>query len=176
MNKVKHNSGNCEWYTPPAIMEVCRAALDGHIDIDPASCAKANEIVQADIFYTKEDDGLSKNKKWHGRVFLNPPYRQPDVSLFVDKLIHAKKSRYKITFRAILLVNNATDTKWFQKALQNCDLVCFPKRRIRFLDADLHPQPSPLHGNAIFYFGDDYEDFAHASKTLSKLGVVLQHT
>ena len=38
----------------------------------------------ADVMYTKNDDGLSK--EWFGRVFLNPPYSRPLVSQFMEKM------------------------------------------------------------------------------------------
>jgi hypothetical protein len=59
-----------EWFTPPEIIKRVHAVMGG-IDLDPASCAKANEIVGANIYYTAKDDALSKN--WFGRVFVNPP-------------------------------------------------------------------------------------------------------
>jgi hypothetical protein len=46
-------------------------AVMGAIDLDPASNAKFNKTVRAAKFLTEADDGLTK--RWHGRVFLNPP-------------------------------------------------------------------------------------------------------
>jgi hypothetical protein len=40
---------------------------------------------------------------------------------------------------AILLVNNATETKWLQEALRECAAVCFPERRVRFLKPEGTP-------------------------------------
>lgn len=59
-----------EHFTP---MEWCRRArrVLGAIDLDPASCATANELVQASAYYTREDNGLVC--QWFGRVYCNPP-------------------------------------------------------------------------------------------------------
>ena len=51
-------------------MEPARRVL-GRIDLDPASCALANGVVQAERTFAIEDDGLSV--PWTGRAFLNPP-------------------------------------------------------------------------------------------------------
>ncbi len=65
-----------EWFTPPEIIKRVHAVMGG-IDLDPASCAKANEIVGAKQFFTADDDAL--NRPWHGRVFVNPPGTCPKI-------------------------------------------------------------------------------------------------
>ncbi len=75
---VQHSSKSNEHYTPPQIVEAARAFM-GAIDLDPCSCALAQEVVQAREYYTQ--DALFCVWRLHlsdadvppARVFLNPP-------------------------------------------------------------------------------------------------------
>ena len=82
----------------------------GAIDLDPASTPPANTVVQARQFYSLEDDGLAHD--WHGRVWLNPPYVNALVTQFCEKL--AESVPAGTVTAAIVLVNNATETRWFR--------------------------------------------------------------
>lgn len=62
---VTNNSGCNEWYTPEKYLDLAREVLD-EIDLDPASCVFANETVKARLFYSEDDDGLTK--PWHYHV------------------------------------------------------------------------------------------------------------
>lgn len=65
-----HSCASPEHYTPSPYTEAARYVL-GAIDLDPASCERANSTVRAAQFYSAKDDGLAQ--PWRGRVFLNPP-------------------------------------------------------------------------------------------------------
>lgn len=58
-------TGDFEWYTPVEYIELAVEVM-GAIDCDPASCADANKVVGAEVFYSQDDDGLKQ--KWHGRT------------------------------------------------------------------------------------------------------------
>jgi len=107
---VAYSSGDNEWYTPEQYIESALVVM-GNIDIDPASSKIANAKIKAQKYYTLNNDGLSK--KWVGKVWLNPPYAQPAIDNFCDKLL--KEIECGNCTEAIVLVNNATETKWFQK-------------------------------------------------------------
>lgn len=162
---VANNTGNNEWYTPPAIIEAAREVLGG-FDLDPASSEIANRTVQAAWIFTAEDDGLSQ--EWPiGRIWMNPPYAQPLMSQFAAK--YAAEVRRGSS--GIVLVNNATETVWFQTITQVSSAVCFPQSRIRFLDPEGNPG-APLQGQAILYAGDAPDSFEAA---FGSFGVVLRH-
>lgn len=162
---VSHNSGENEWYTPVAYIEAARAVMGG-IDTDPASCAQANATVKADKYYDSKADGLTK--KWHGRVFMNPPYAQPLIANFA-RAVAAKFSSKEIT-EAIVLVNNATETEWFNEMIKHASAICFPNGRIRFVNKEGKPGGAPLQGQAVLYFGSKIEKFISEFKSFGWIG------
>ena len=145
---VSNNSGENEWYTPQVIIEAARFVMDG-IDTDPASSEIANRTVGATQIFTAADDGRSR--KWAGKVWMNPPYLQPLIDDFAEA-VAAKYGSGEIE-QACILVNNATETKWFQRLLEKADAVCFPRFRIKFLDPEGDCSGVPLQGQAILYMG-----------------------
>lgn len=151
---VAQNSGENEWYTPSEFIESARIVM-GSIDLDPASSAIANERVKASVFYTKEDNGLEK--EWNGNVWMNPPYAQPLIQLFSDRV--AEQFAAGNISQAIVLVNNGTETKWFQSMAKEASAVCFPKSRIKFFDPQGFATGTPLQGQAIIYFGSKSGEF-----------------
>ena len=149
---VARNAGDHEWYTPDEYIEAARAVL-GDIDLDPASTAEANQIVGAKRFFSESDDGLAR--AWIGRIWLNPPYAGDLVGRFAEKLVSSVLSG--AVSEACVLVNNATETRWFQRLLGFAEAVCFPQGRIKFW----HPRKVavPLQGQAVIYFGKNREAF-----------------
>ena len=150
---VSNNSGNSEWYTPEKYAELARMVL-GFVDTDPCSCEAANEVVRAETFYTSEQDGLKQ--EWHGCVYVNPPYGDGTVEEFVVKLL-LELDAGRAT-QAIFLVNNCTETKWFQTLICHAAAVCFPCGRISFWSPD-RASKTPLQGQAILYFGTHAKRF-----------------
>lgn len=146
---VTNNSKDDEWYTPAKYIEAAREVL-GSIDLDPASNDFANETVKASVYYTEERDGLEQ--EWFGNIWMNPPYSTALLSRFADKLISSNFSQ------AIVLVNNATETAWFEKMISKATAVVFHKGRIRFVKRD-GEHGVPLQGQAFIYYGDNAAKF-----------------
>lgn len=153
---VAHNSGDNEWYTPPEYIAAARNAMGG-IDLDPASTPEANKIVGAAKFFTAEQNGLAR--PWPGRIWLNPPYASDWVGAFADKLV----SEYcgQRTVAACVLVNNGTETEWFQHIGKAAAAVVFPRGRVRFW-APGKSTSTPLQGQAVLYLGKEAERFRGA--------------
>jgi hypothetical protein len=94
---------------------------------------------------------------------MNPPYKANLIGKFANKLAESYGSN--AVSSAIVLVNNATETKWFRTLVSKASVVCFPYGRVRFLDPDGN-LGAPLQGQAILYFGDAPEIFVENYKSL----------
>ena len=146
---VVNNSTDNEWYTPEKYIELAREVM-GSIDLDPASNDFANKTVKANRYYTEEEDGLKQ--EWFGNIWMNPPYSTALLQRFAEKLT---ESKFK---QAIVLVNNATETAWFEMLVSKASAIVFHKGRIRFVKRD-GEHGSPLQGQAFIYYGDNADKF-----------------
>ena len=160
---VSNNSGENEWYTPECYIESARLVM-GSIDLDPASSEIANQTVNANLFYSQEEDGLSK--EWFGNIWMNPPYSQPFIFQFISKLVESNK-----VSQAIVLVNNGTETKWGQLLMKHSSAVCFHQGRIRFIDKYGNLGDAPLQGQMICYLGSEVNNFVNE---FNQYGTILR--
>ena len=160
------------WFTPKNFVDSARNVM-GSIDLDPFSSPAANKIVQAAKFYTEQDDAFQQTWKVRRQyrdkaVWMNPPYSgklcKDAVNAFVD---HYNAGDFDT---GIFLVNNSTETAWFQRALLNCNAVCFPAKRISFWNVDGKAVSGNTRGQAFFYFGNDPEKFC---KEFDQYGSVI---
>lgn len=147
---VSNNSGENEWYTPTQYIDSARVVM-GKIDLDPASSEAANRVIKAKKYYDEKINGL--NQKWFGSIWMNPPYSQPLINDFINKL---ETESYD---QAVVLVNNATETRWGQKLLELSHAVCFHTSRIRFVSPEGEVGDAPLQGQMIIYIGKNYKQF-----------------
>jgi len=149
-------SGDNEWYTPAQYVELARAVF-GTIDLDPASNERAQKVVKATTYFDASTNGLAQ--KWRGRIWLNPPYSQPEIMQFIQKLIDELPN----IDEAILLTHNYTDTAWFHLAAKNVPAICFTRGRIKFYNQN-GEGCAPTQGQAFFYYGKNKERFAEVFK------------
>jgi phage N-6-adenine-methyltransferase len=162
---VTRNTGNDEWYTPGLYVDAARDVL-GDIDLDPASSDIANGVVRAARYYTADDDGLAR--PWSGRVWMNPPYSTGLVDRFVARLLEAHEA--KDVTAAVVLTNNATDTRWWQALARRSSSVCCLAGRVRFRSETGEVAGAGLQGQTVAYLGDDPMRFADR---FAEYGVVL---
>src|SRR3990167_4969541 len=148
------SSASVEWATPQSFYDYINTYFDP-FDLDPAA---TDENHKAPAYYTKEQDGL--RQPWFGKVFINPPYQEPeracrsvclkkrcikrgwhtDVDLpgmddWVRKTIHEVQTNPKVE-KAVMLLPARTDTKWYHElVLENAHTIYFIKGRLNFNEA-----------------------------------------
>lgn len=160
----QHSSESVEWYTPEDYIKLVREVFFGDIDLDPASCERANKIIKARAIYTKEDDGLKQD--WHGKVFCNPPYGRGVTNKWITKMIDSHKNN---GVEGIILVNANTSTKWFKKLFDYP--ICFVNHRIAFINQYGEQQTSPPNANVFAYFGHGHRNYVF-EEVFSKIGSI----
>jgi ParB family chromosome partitioning protein len=149
-----------DWYTPPEYIESARTVL-GNIYLDPATSELAQKTVNAEVFYTEEDNGLEQ--LWEKTVWMNPPYSMPEIGKFIDKLLEEDITDW------IVLTNNSSDTTWFHKLAEACSSMCFTKGRVGFLN-EKKEKMATRQGQCFFYKGDNTDLF---KKEFSVYGLIL---
>lgn len=111
---------NDEWLTDPKIIKAL-----GEFDLDPCSpinrpwpTAKVHHYINTPIW----------ERKWHGRVWLNPPYGQ-ETGHWLEKL--------KYWGNGIALIFARTETDLFFKHIwDDADAIFFLKGRLYFYHVD----------------------------------------
>lgn len=145
-----HSAASSEWYTDPELAELSRRLMGG-IDLDPASCALANETIKATRYYTEEDNGLLM--PWHcDRLFLNAPGGLvPEFwRRFVNEYLRG------VFKQGIWIGFNIQQLQTLQNVHQTHPLhfpVCVPRKRREFFNPMLPEATSPTHANYIVYAG-----------------------
>jgi hypothetical protein len=152
-----------DWYTPPRIIKLVEDVFGGEIDVDPASCMKAQETVGARTFFTKQQDGLKQD--WNGAAYLNAPFQ--DMEPWIKKLIVELGAGR--TTSAIMVSNNYTETKWFHAVLECSEAICCTKGRIKFVDPEGN-EAECFRGQFFYYFGPRVDRF---EEVFGDIGTVL---
>lgn len=165
--KALLSSESNEWYSPSIYVEAARRVMRG-IELDPASCKFANETVQAERYYTIEQDGLLQS--WDCRsMWINPPYGfykgKSSQGRWVGRLIYEFKAGH--VKEAVLLVNAVTDRRWFHLLLEFP--ICLTLGRVNFYTEEGN-KSGPTHGSAFVYLGNRESEFI---EIFSEFGAVI---
>lgn len=167
-----HSAADPDWYSPKDYVEAARHVM-GQIDLDPASDEKANVVIQAKTFYTKEMNGLQK--MWNGRVFLNPPggmvnqfwlklmdslWTMSDGLKGVEEFVWIGFSLEQL--QTLQMIDDGLNTPLTYS-------MCVPKKRIAFVENEAKREArlqkclkegktfkekvSPTHANYVSYHG-----------------------
>jgi len=160
---INQSSGNVEWYTPFEIVNAARLAMGG-IDLDPASCAVANETVKATTIFTRDDDGLSRD--WHGNVWMNHPFGR-DNGKWMAKLI--AEYRAGRIGQACCITFASTSEKWFKPLLDYPQ--CYLHGRTRYIGGG----DSPPKGSVVTYMGPNLASFWRAFSPLGTVKIAVSH-
>lgn len=113
------------WSTPQWLFDELNKEFNFDVDV----CA-TKENAKCDKYYTKEDDGLSK--EWYMSVWCNPPYGR-EIGKWVKK---AHEERHRVAngkkTTVVMLLPARTDTKWFHDYI-------YGKAEIRFIKLSFIP-------------------------------------
>lgn len=167
-SKTEPDRDSASWFTPSLYTELAKEVM-GDIDLDPFSSDEANKHVVAKRYFTINDNAFEQ--EWfqdQGRVFMNPPYTRKIIDaaaeMFLEQLMLEKVTQ------GIVLVNNATETRWFQSLLQQCNAMCLPDRRIAFENVDGKHVSGNTRGQVFMYFGHRVTKF---KEVFSKIGFII---
>lgn len=163
-----HLSSTGERYTPPETVAFIREVM-GRIDFDPASCAKANEIVGATHYLTREDDALESSWNYGTRGIVNCPSSCKDErGRFTrcwkpgrKRCTCAYVNRFWVRTYQAIAHNELEVICWVGfhcnqlQSLQQYDphplhfATVFPRSRIPYLDSELSPLKQPPQASYI---------------------------
>jgi hypothetical protein len=172
-----------EWFTPPRVLEPVRKFFamrpgSGVIDLDPATSPDNPVGAVKWCCEGNDPDGLSS--KWHGNVFLNPPYGRVMREQWTPKIHKEAMGGVRIV---ALLPGQRFETEYWQRDILNPYLsaIVFVRKRVSFCDRAGNPIRNNPYGsmlyvyNATWWEGDAtgwaWSDIAQA---FSPLGFVLR--
>jgi len=135
---IHFSSKSNEWYTP--IHFYNKLDKEFNFTLDPC-CTK--DSAKCKKFYTKDDDGLSKD--WSNEiVFMNPPYGR-EIKYWIKKAYDESLKGALV----VCLIPARTDTAyWHDYCMKGT--IRFIRGRLKFSNKNSAPFPS-----AVVIFGDE---------------------
>lgn len=110
----------CEWHTPPEIIKVL-----GPFDLDPCWAPSPLPATAKEHW---GENGLEG--KWHGRVWLNPPYGRPAIiTPWMKKMAEHDRGT------ALIFARTETDM-FFEYVWNRASALLFLRGRLHFHHAD----------------------------------------
>lgn len=164
-------ANSSRWFTMEKWMELFRAVLGGHIDLDPFSEEEANQLVKAARIIPEAEDGFTApwvlDPKKKITVYVNHPYRRsPEAA---QKLLTEWMTGG--IGDMLMLCPGTVEQAYFQMLLEAADAVFFPAGRLNFwIPGGGEGKFSPAFGSAVFYFGPNLD---RMRKILAPHGVVM---
>lgn len=148
-----HTMKSAEWYTPVEWLARVWRTLGG-IELDP--CSSLDAVSYAGnyapmLYYTKDDDGLSK--RWDCRtIFVNPPGGRVDGTSLPKAFLERCEQTFRYAWAGrkeiIYLAYAIEHLRWATPTA-----VAIPRKRIKFVGAG----SSPVNGNAFLLYTHNRE-------------------
>lgn len=133
------------WATPQDFFDQLNEEFQ--FTLDP--CAN-EENHKCDLFYTREQDGLSKD--WGGHsVFCNPPYGKE----IADWVRYSYEQSQKPNTTVVMLIPARTDTRYFHDYIYGKAEIRFVRGRLKFGDAT---SAAPFPSMVVVYRGNSWLD------------------
>ena len=139
--EVMFSSKSDEWGTPRDLFENLNKKFN--FTLDPCATSENKKCLK---YYTKEQDGLSKD--WSGEtVFINPPYTGGAIGKWVKKAYEETEKNAETT--VVCLIPSRTDTRYWHDYCMKASNIYFIKGRLRFDGESDNSAPFP---SAIIVF------------------------
>jgi len=137
----RFSSASIHWGTPDHIFE----KLERRFKLNLDACAENAEVAKCDRFISPEQDSLSSDQSWEGRVWLNPPYGRGIAKWLEKAQDELENGEAEIV---VALLPNSTGTKWFHSFVvpQLSELILLHKR-VQFVDIKGTAQGVPAGAN-----------------------------
>ena len=138
------------WYTPLGLMQEVGAFFHTTFydpTTSPSVLARYPSHLRSQILAFPEEDFLARKTLPCGNVWMNPPYSRDvgGAGVFTDHLLALKPTC------ALVLVNAATSTRWWQRLASASSAICFVSPRICFDRYDGFKGVSPRYSNCLHF-------------------------
>lgn len=175
MGRKTLQSASNEKYTPPEFARAAHFVMSG-IELDPASCERANTVIKAKRFFGIEDDGLQK--PWHAETVYNNPPGPPRpwwnrLGHFFDAgfVKHAIFCVYRLEALSDLQPR-ANFPAWRGGPWSSGFPLCVPRTRLHYYDENLAPLTSPRFGSCFCLVSNDAQVRKRFATKFSVFGAV----